>query len=96
MVPWGWILSAWTGQVASFMTQHLGYPIPSPAILESIGTSFRKAVRDFADTDHIPVVRFEPAVLVDIGDLSWRVFASTASSSPRAVAVMVVEGGRGV
>jgi hypothetical protein len=46
------------GQVVSFMTQHLGYPIPSPAIMEKIGTSFRRAVRDFADADHIPVVRF--------------------------------------
>ena len=46
------------GQVASFMTQHLGYPIPSPAIMEKIGTAFRRAVRDFADTNHIPVVRF--------------------------------------
>ncbi len=46
------------GQVVSFMTQHLGYPIPSPAIMEKIGTSFRRAVRDFAEADRIPVVRF--------------------------------------
>ena len=46
------------GQVASFMTQHLGYPIPSPAIMEKIGTAFRRSVRSFADTHHIPVVRF--------------------------------------
>lgn len=47
------------GQVVSFMAQHLGYPIPSPAIMEKIGTAFRRAVRDFADTNHIPVVRFD-------------------------------------
>ena len=29
-----------SGQVASFMTAHLGYPIPSPAILDKIGTAF--------------------------------------------------------
>jgi hypothetical protein len=46
------------GQVASFMTQHLGYPIPSPAIMEKIGTAFRRAVSDFAGTNHIPVLRF--------------------------------------
>ena len=46
------------GQVASFMTQHLGYPIPSPAIMEKMGTSFRRSVRGFADTNHIPVVQF--------------------------------------
>lgn len=34
-----------SGQVVSFMMQHLGYPIPSPAIMEKIGTSFRRAVR---------------------------------------------------
>ena len=46
------------GQVVSFMTPHLGYPIPSPAIMEKIGTAFRKAVASFADRQHIPVVRF--------------------------------------
>ncbi|MFC9840588.1 hypothetical protein ACFVKB_43535 [Rhodococcus sp. NPDC127530] len=46
------------GQVVSFMTAHLGYPIPSPAILERIGTAFRRAVRRFADDNHIPVVGF--------------------------------------
>jgi hypothetical protein len=29
------------GQVVSFMTAHLGYPIPSPAIMEKMGTAFR-------------------------------------------------------
>lgn len=46
------------GQVVSFMTAHLGYPIPSPTILERIGTAFRRTVRRFADDNHIPVVRF--------------------------------------
>ena len=46
------------GQVVSFLTAHLGYPIPSPAILEKIGTAFRRAVASFAEDNHIPVVRF--------------------------------------
>jgi hypothetical protein len=46
------------GQVVSFMTQHLGCPVPSPAIMEKIGTRFRRAVSDFAESGHIPVVRF--------------------------------------
>src|SRR5271166_2297882 len=46
------------GQVVSFMTAHLGYPIPSPAIMEKIGTAFRKAVDRFAADNTIPVVRF--------------------------------------
>jgi hypothetical protein len=46
------------GQVVSFMTQHLGNPIPSPAILEKIGTAFRRSVTRFAEANHVPVVRF--------------------------------------
>ena len=46
------------GQVVSFMTAHLGNPIPSPAIMEKIGTAFRAAVDRFATGYHIPVVRF--------------------------------------
>jgi hypothetical protein len=38
------------GQVVSFLTAHLGNPIPSPAILEKIGTAFRRAVALFAGT----------------------------------------------
>jgi hypothetical protein len=43
------------------MTQHLGCPIPSPAIMEKIGTAFRRAVSTFAEAEHIPVVRFGKA-----------------------------------
>jgi len=46
------------GQVVSFMTAHLGYPIPSPAIMDKIGTAFRRAVDRFAVDSEIPVVRF--------------------------------------
>jgi len=46
------------GQVVSFLTAHLGNPIPFPAIFEKMGTAFRKAVARFAEHDHIPVVRF--------------------------------------
>ena len=46
------------GAVVSFLTVHLGYQIPSPAILEKIGTAFRRAVERFAADNKIPVVRF--------------------------------------
>src|SRR5260370_38206596 len=46
------------GQVVSFMTQHLGCSIPSPAIMEKMGTSFRRSVAFFAEPCHIPVARF--------------------------------------
>jgi hypothetical protein len=35
------------GAVA-FMTQHLGMPIPSPALMEKISTRFRRSVESFA------------------------------------------------
>jgi hypothetical protein len=47
------------GQVVSFMTQHLGLPIPSPAIMEKIGTAFRRSVSRFAEDEHIPMVHLE-------------------------------------
>ena len=47
------------GQVVSFMTAHLGNPIPSPAIMEKIGTAFRAAVERFAADNEIPMVRFD-------------------------------------
>ena len=46
------------GQVVGFMTRHLGYPIPSPAIMEKIGTAFRRAVRPFAAAHQVPIVKF--------------------------------------
>src|SRR5450631_945450 len=44
------------GQVSNFMRDHLGHPIPSPAILERIGTGFRRSVSTFAEDEHVPVV----------------------------------------
>ncbi len=47
-----------SGQVVSFMTAHLKNPIPSPAIMEKIGTRFREGVERFATAQQVPVVRF--------------------------------------
>jgi hypothetical protein len=47
------------GQVVSFLTRHLGNPIPSPAIFEKMGLAFRKSVAQFAQDNHIPLVRLE-------------------------------------
>ena len=50
----GWVPTLQVpGQVVSFLTGHLGFPIPSPAILERIGLRFRKAVSEFARDDPI-------------------------------------------
>ncbi len=47
------------GQVIRFMKDHLGVPVPSPAIFERIGNRFREAVKEFAEADDIPIVRFK-------------------------------------
>ncbi|HLK00029.1 MAG TPA: hypothetical protein VKU39_08995 [Streptosporangiaceae bacterium] len=47
-----------SGQVVAFMTQHLGMPIPSPALLEKIGTRFRRQVDAFITASGVPLVRF--------------------------------------
>ena len=47
-----------SGQVWWFFTKHLGFPIASPAIMEKIGTRFRRSVSRFAEDNHIPMVRF--------------------------------------
>jgi hypothetical protein len=47
------------GQVVTFLTQHLGNPIPSPALFTKIGERFRAAVARFAADNAIPVVRFD-------------------------------------
>jgi hypothetical protein len=47
------------GQVVTFLTQHLGYPIPSPALFAPIGNRFRDAVKAFARRDSIPFFHFK-------------------------------------
>jgi len=47
-----------SGQVLGLLTSHVGFPIPSPAMLEKIGLRFRRAVDGFAAPNDIPVIRF--------------------------------------
>ena len=37
------------GQVVTFLTRHLGNPIPSPAILDQRGQRFRRSVASYAE-----------------------------------------------
>lgn len=36
------------GQAVSFLTRHLGFLIPSPALFDRIGSRFRRAVASYA------------------------------------------------
>ena len=45
------------GQVVRFLTEHWGFPLPSPALFEKIGNRFRRKVKAFAEEHDIPVLR---------------------------------------
>jgi hypothetical protein len=47
------------GQVARFLTGHLGNPIPSPALLQQIGNRFRRDVKVFAEENCIPILHLK-------------------------------------
>lgn len=47
------------GQVVTFLTEHLGFPIPSPALLEKIGNRFRREVKSFAAEHGIPILQLK-------------------------------------
>lgn len=44
------------GQVVRFLHDHLGNPVPSPALFEKIGNRFRREVKHFAAEHAIPVL----------------------------------------
>ncbi|MCE7010476.1 hypothetical protein LWC34_47895 [Kibdelosporangium philippinense] len=47
-----------SAQVVAFLSGHLGYPFPSPALFKQLGDRFRRAVSDFAEANDIPWVKF--------------------------------------
>jgi hypothetical protein len=48
-----------SAQVAAFLTRHLGFPFPSPALFKQLGDRFRRSVRAFADAGDLPWVTFD-------------------------------------
>jgi len=48
-----------SGQIVGFLRDHLGNPIPSPALLRPVHDRFVRDVGTFADAGQIPVVHFE-------------------------------------
>ena len=47
-----------SAQVVAFLSGHLGYPFPSPALFNQLGQRFRRAVAAYAQTHDIPWVQF--------------------------------------
>lgn len=55
----GYVPTLATGAgMTGFLREHLGKPIPSPAVLGQITARFREAVKGFAETNEIPWVEF--------------------------------------
>src|SRR3954454_23059053 len=50
-----------SGQVVTFLCDHRGAKVPSPALFNKIGLAFRKAVLEFAADNDIPLLRFAKA-----------------------------------
>jgi hypothetical protein len=48
-----------SSQVVAFLSGHLGFPFPSPALFRQMGDRFRRAVVSFSDANDIPWIRFE-------------------------------------
>lgn len=46
------------GGVIYFLHDHRGNPITSPAVFEKIGNRFRAAIREWAQANNIPMIRF--------------------------------------
>jgi hypothetical protein len=47
-----------SAQVVAFLSGHLGYPFPSPALFNQIGQRFRRAVASYAEANDIPWIKF--------------------------------------
>jgi hypothetical protein len=44
------------GQVVRFLVEHLGNPVPSPALFEKIGNRFRREVKAYAQRHGVPIL----------------------------------------
>jgi hypothetical protein len=44
-----------SAQVVAFLSGHLGYPFPSPALFNQLGQRFRRAVAAYAQANHLPL-----------------------------------------
>lgn len=48
-----------SGQLCYFFGEHLGKPIPSPALFRPLHDGFVQAVERFAHAEQVPLVHFE-------------------------------------
>jgi len=78
------------GQVVTFLTDHLGFPVPSPALFDRIGSRFRRAVARFAESTGAPMVHFDKGVRkADV--MRPYLDAAAAGGKPKVVAIGVAQ-----
>ena len=74
------------GQVVTFLHDHRGMPIASPAVFEQIGTRFRQAVARFAENNDIPLLKFKKGIR-KAGVMEPLLRRAARAGSPRVVAI---------
>jgi hypothetical protein len=47
------------GHLCTFLREHLGYPVPSPAVIRPLHDRFIQAVQIFAAQQQVPLITFE-------------------------------------
>jgi hypothetical protein len=48
-----------SGHVVTYLREHLGYPVPSPAVIRPLHDRFMQAVQRFAAQQQVPLITFE-------------------------------------
>jgi hypothetical protein len=74
------------GQVVTFLHDHCGMPIASPAVFEQIGTRFRQAVARFAENNDIPMIKFKKGIR-KAGVMEPLLGRAARAGRPRVVAI---------
>lgn len=69
------------GQVVTFLTQHLGNEVPSPALFKRIGDRFRQAVAAFAQEQDIPCCA-SSGPTAPAGTIASSIMSAPTSSRP--------------
>jgi len=79
------------GGVIYFLRDHRGKPIASPALFEPIGAKFRREIKDWAQANGIPVIRFTAGDR-KAGVMSPYLEAAAAAGRSKVVAIGCAQG----
>ncbi len=69
------------GQLTTFLRDHLGFPVPSPAVIRPLHDRFVQAVESFAAQPDVPVMQFERDQCKDDVAATYRAASKTTKAS---------------